>query len=553
VPRKPKILPANRADFTFGDLVYWHLFRYGTRPNGKPSAKIGRPWQLSRAAGEIKVDVRTIRYWINGDSLPDNSGPLAKALFGNNSDWDNARVELEEKLEAAWLLRDKKADDATAPVTDTAESANADSNDEADDIASEDKELDAGDAEEKESASERSPAALILYGDDTGTSGIGSEPVAESAPAEGKGTNRPRVTPLSALVTSIALLLAAFVWQRLPSRPAMPPAKQSTETTKTDEPHSVAKPIKMAAPIPPPAIKLEEPPAKLPVPVAVPPKVAAPTAPPPASPSPPQPPTEEELRTAEQRRIDEKKIADRMAAHDREMRKRDEEARRLDAANGQDGMAQRQREQDARTAAGMGYTLRENTSAPGSGYRNLLTANVLECARACTSENCDAFGYYRDQYGPGSRQPRYCYLFKKPFTPENHSGYTFGERVADRAFGQGAGLSTVDAPILLAQAGPTPATPANEDGLTRCANGPVKVTGFKLTCDQTLDGGTTLGSTQLRYTVGNINQCAAKCRPVAPCVGFTYNEGDPDGQHACIIFGPTPEGRESKGWISGAR
>jgi hypothetical protein len=81
----------------------------------------------------------------------------------------------------------------------------------------------------------------------------------------------------------------------------------------------------------------------------------------------------------------------------------------------------------------------------------------------------------------------------------------------------------------------------------------VKVTGFKLSCDRILDGGTTLGSAQLRYTVPNINECAARCRPIARCVGFTFNSGDPPGQHACVIFGPTPEGREAKGWISGLR
>ena len=81
----------------------------------------------------------------------------------------------------------------------------------------------------------------------------------------------------------------------------------------------------------------------------------------------------------------------------------------------------------------------------------------------------------------------------------------------------------------------------------------MKVSDFNLACDQTLGGGTTLGSTRLYWTVRNINECAAKCRPVKNCVAFTFNAGDPEGSHTCILFGPTPEARDSKGWISGVR
>ena len=70
---------------------------------------------------------------------------------------------------------------------------------------------------------------------------------------------------------------------------------------------------------------------------------------------------------------------------------------------------------------------------------------------------------------------------------------------------------------------------------------------------RTLSGGTTLGSTQLSYNVANINECAAKCRPVSNCAGFTFNAAGSGNNHACMIFGPTPEGRTSKGWVSGER
>src|SRR5664280_356186 len=89
---------------------------------------------------------------------------------------------------------------------------------------------------------------------------------------------------------------------------------------------------------------------------------------------------------------------------------------------------------------------------------------------------------------------------------------------------------TVDPPVRLVQA--EQATPRTDaaDGVLQCTNGPVKVTGFKLTFDRTISGGTTLGSTQLSYTVDNINECAAKCRPVRRCVGFTWNAADTPGK-----------------------
>src|SRR5205807_308033 len=90
----------------------------------------------------------------------------------------------------------------------------------------------------------------------------------------------------------------------------------------------------------------------------------------------------------------------------------------------------------------------------------------------------------------------------------------------------------------LIPASAAPASPANANGVIDCPSGPVKVSGFKITCDAILDGGTTLGSTQLAYTVANINQCAAKCAPVQRCVGFTYQAASASDHHRCVLFGP---------------
>jgi hypothetical protein len=69
-----------------------------------------------------------------------------------------------------------------------------------------------------------------------------------------------------------------------------------------------------------------------------------------------------------------------------------------------------------------------------------------------------------------------------------------------------------------------------DDGLTRCSGGPVKVTNFKLTCDQNLVGGGRIVG-ENRLNVANINQCAARCTKAANCDAFALNAAEPDGTH----------------------
>jgi hypothetical protein len=263
-------------------------------------------------------------------------------------------------------------------------------------------------------------------------------------------------------------------------------------------------------------------------------------------------PTDKERRAAEERRLAEKLFAAQQAAHDLEMIRRDEEAVGRDNEKENIVDAHVEYERDARAAAGLGFRLRENTSVAGSSFANVLASSVAECALACERQACDGFGFYRAQYPRGSKRARYCYLFREPFEPANYPGYAFGERMGDpHLIGVMRRVSTeVEGAVQVAQGS---SSAGKEDGVVRCAGGAVKVTGFKLTCDRIMAGGTTLGSVRLSYTVAHINECAAKCRPVAKCVGFTFNSGDPDGQHACVIFGPTPETREAAGWISGVR
>jgi hypothetical protein len=109
MPRLVKSLPDNRADCTFGDLVYWHLFRYGTRPDGNPSAKIGRVWGLKRASDELGISERALRYWINDKHLPDSTSGFERVIFGNSALFDDWRLELVDALRKTRLGNAAKA------------------------------------------------------------------------------------------------------------------------------------------------------------------------------------------------------------------------------------------------------------------------------------------------------------------------------------------------------------------------------------------------------------------------------------------------------------
>jgi hypothetical protein len=98
MPRLVKPLPENRADCTFGDLVYWHFFRHGTRPDTDPSAKIGRVWGLKRASEALGISERALRYWINDKHLPDSTSGLERVIFGSSPVFDDWRLELVEAL-----------------------------------------------------------------------------------------------------------------------------------------------------------------------------------------------------------------------------------------------------------------------------------------------------------------------------------------------------------------------------------------------------------------------------------------------------------------------
>ncbi|HEY7387098.1 MAG TPA: PAN domain-containing protein [Bryobacteraceae bacterium] len=559
--RKSIDLGPDRTTWSFGQLIYWHFIVRGTRPEIPPDAVVGSPWDPKEAAHALGVSVKTLWNWADDDPPPYDTIAAERVLFGASDGFDAERQELRDshsRTRARKEVAKKAASGATViPISGP--------QDEAPPISAVSEAVEPGHAPPPENsdtglgqtASSPEPPSSQATSDTRQPEHARVED-AEAAPPPPR---MPAVVPSRPLPRWVmpgfwAALIAVSVgywWSQRPSErpqsdtPAVaenrPPVEPPPKKTAPQKSERRAEPPKQPLPpvqprqqaeapdkpdipaAPPPAPPLKEP---------VQPQIAQPQSEPPA-PSP-----EEEAR-----------IKSRQEAFDREQKEKEEQAVLLDRLDGDPEAVQREHDAEARQLAGLGYRLRENTAPSVAPFATELKASVAECARFCEARNCDGFSFYRNQYGPGSHRPRYCYLFRKPFTPDNNAGYVYGERVDDPIAGKTPvrkGALPNDSHVVLAQATPPPS-----DGIVRCSGGPVKVSGFKISCDTILGGGTSPRTPQERFMVRNINECAAKCRPVGTCTGFTFNSGDPEGEHACQLFGGRPEARESLGWVSGQR
>ena len=108
MPRIWKTLPPERGEYSFGDLLYWHLFEYGTRPSGVPTDTSGRVWEALNFADLIGVTDRMLRNYIQDRNLPSTTAAIEQELFGDERRWDGAREELRTKLRAAWQARSER-------------------------------------------------------------------------------------------------------------------------------------------------------------------------------------------------------------------------------------------------------------------------------------------------------------------------------------------------------------------------------------------------------------------------------------------------------------
>jgi hypothetical protein len=55
---------------------------------------MGRPWALKSFASQIRLDVRTVRNWINRKNPPNSMEAVERELFGNRAEYDRWRIEL---------------------------------------------------------------------------------------------------------------------------------------------------------------------------------------------------------------------------------------------------------------------------------------------------------------------------------------------------------------------------------------------------------------------------------------------------------------------------
>lgn len=535
MPRITKELLKGRADYSFGDLVYYHLFKHGTRPEGDPSASAGRVWEMDAVCELLGLKTeKTLRNWIADRNVPDSIVPLSNLLFGNDERWNDARRELQEKFEQAKAGKWRKPAAAAPPEV----------SEEPEELPEEEAPQDEAQDAPQEKPEPRQPLPSPVYL---------SEPPRSPLP---KYAARAFVVGLAGFV----VVYGWMHWKRSQPGPEAPQQKVAATNSVAKAPASVTHAAEPKSAAPPPSKRASAPAAKPMPPAAE--KAPRPVQPKPTVQPPPAAPHKEAAQPArpamnkERQHVDAQQMAsDKLAATLlsaalADEKRRDQEAARLDSQGSDTNAEQQLRERDARIVAAMGYRLRENMSVEKDAFKNLLTDSVADCALACTHEKCDAFGWYRGQYSYASRKPRYCYLFRKPFITGNYSGMALGEPVTDSR-PRLTDRATIDAIKRMAATRPVPTE--NDNGVLHCSGGPVKVTGFKLQCDHIMGGGTQLGSHRLRYTVNNINECAAKCRPISNCVGFTYNSGDPEGERACQIFGGSPIPRKSNGWISGVR
>ncbi|EJW10832.1 hypothetical protein A33M_3993 [Rhodovulum sp. PH10] len=536
MPRISKKLPRERTDYSFGDLVYWHLFVYGTRPRGSPAAKAGRAWEPGAICGLIGVTERTLRNWIADKHLPDSVIPLERELFGDNPAWDEARLELAEALRNSRARKARKPFSRLWPFVRSNVLLLPPPGDAPDGEASSTRDV-SPESSGKDRKTEKNQSLVCLGGkpngsrlepgnlpdrprpmrENPGRAGAGV-PDEHLLPGRSDGASRHHqfrtLGPLA--VTAVMIGLGMYIWS-IPSVPGPAPSQAPSRKGASPSPAG-----------PPPGTGRQGTDQK-PVQDGAERRAGA---------DKPSPGTEEDVA----HRV----VAAQRKAEDRERQAREQEAERRDREELAASRAIMEREQYARLLARMGYRLRDDARMNGTNIRVLETATFLDCALACVEDKCDAFAWTKWYWKGRADQLHRCSTFKAPLVFANDRSYLAGERVLDLAPGQAP--SPAEIAKLTAFAVPPPPKP-----VTWCPGGPVKVTGFDLTCEATLTGGSVPGLPQSSYEVTTINACAAKCRPLAECVGFAFNAAGPDGRSACQLFGRTRERRDATGWIAGER
>lgn len=456
MPKKSKAIPVDRADWTFGDAVWWHFFVNGTRPGSSPG-ELGTPWAPERAAKAVGTSVRTLWNYVDNQHPPYDTVGLELALFGNSHLFDEWRAEL-RRLHGALRGQTQKSfkpESIHLPVVQY--SVDYTSVPDTDVIDAEFEEVGSS-ASEKSGNDRKSPpfsTPTALKPD------AASREHAETLDGRNKNVGRIVAVAMVALFGVYVCskykaghqTVAAVNVVPAPPAPTAPPPARIEPTPAPAEPKLSSAPNQAApvSPSPSPARTETSPPANLSRPAA--------------NPDPPPAPTREVpvLDASERARIE-------------------AEARAKVRA-------------DVRVQA---------------------EAKVKEEAdRKAEAERQARLQAIRDDVERRARE-------------QQASDLEFNEKLKITA-------------------------KAEAESCARKLEG-ISVPGFTLNCDENLLGGTRLGSVPTGYDVPNLATCAAKCRPVAGCVGFAINmEGGSGGTYSCTLFGPTPKSYRARNYISGTR
>ncbi|HEX3861122.1 MAG TPA: PAN domain-containing protein [Stellaceae bacterium] len=544
-----KDLPPDRADWTFGDLVYWHFFRYGTRPTGNPERPQGRKWNRGKVCSELKISDRTLRNWIGDKTRPRKEFPvLLEELFGANAAYDSWRKELiaahaerrnslpmsvwrklsrvmrseHQRLHLVGGLR------AIFPgaISGLGQEARANamvpgSAVDADVVAKGSSSEEHGapavrGGNEGLSTRELSPSTAEIdvsrprSGGEERTSKIGGkntnpfqEPIdAEfeeillqvhpQPPGSAPSTSVRRVL-VGTLLTTIALLLWMSVHSNVekPSAPGtMIGSRHVHADTSASETETASGHMRQTQESPEPH-----------------------SSPPASATTWREAQDKEALRRA--RQTPEEAAAEKIAAWDKQVQ----------------------------AVMNAGFSIQASSTLEGGDKLGRAPAQTPEaCARSCTGANCKGFTF--------EEQRGLCDLYTGPVQFRQYGlGYTAGIR-SSRTSAEDVLVPTTNRsalPITKVQA-----TSTNPDDVTRCATGSYKVPGFDLVCDRKLGGGTTLGSHRLYFKVQDMNECASTCDSVTRCVGFSFEaNGRPP---MCWLYGPgTLQINKSGGSVSGLR
>jgi hypothetical protein len=83
------------ADGDFHNLLRWHLFTHGTRPDNK-TGQIGKVWSAKEFSKALQLHSRTVSNWLREENPtpPQDLASVERVIFGDNRLYDEWRANL---------------------------------------------------------------------------------------------------------------------------------------------------------------------------------------------------------------------------------------------------------------------------------------------------------------------------------------------------------------------------------------------------------------------------------------------------------------------------